>query len=396
MLLKETLKEVVELQKKELRLDESTTTRQLLGKIASDNQQIEIISGIRRCGKSTLLKQHMKKQNNFNYLNFEDPRIHGFDINDFQKLADIQKNNSNYYYDEIQNIDNWEKAIRNLHDNRQKIFITGSNASLLSKELGTKLTGRHITHELFPFSYQEFLEFKKKKKGEASLQEYLEKGGFPEFLKTEKTEILQELFRDIITRDITVRHNLKTDKQLKDLAIHLANNIGAYLTYNKLAQHFELGSTNTVIDYVAFLEDAYLIFTIPKFDYSTKKQAVNPKKPYLVDTGLVNAIATKSTKDFGKILENLVFLHLRRKTKNVFYYLNKQECDFIITKNGKPVKAIQVCWRLTEENKEREIKGLKEAMTTFKIIEGEIITLDQDDMLEGIHIVPAWKWLTDY
>lgn len=395
MLLKDAIKETVQLQKKELRLEETTVPRSLLKDIIGHSNHIEIISGIRRCGKSTLLKQLMKKEKSFNYLNFEDPRIHGFDLNDFQKLLEVYEDNANYYFDEIQTVENWEKFIRNLQDKNKKIFITGSNASLLSKELGTRLTGRHITHELFPFSYAEFLTFRKKKNNKESLQEYLAKGGFPEFLKSDKPEMLQELFRDIITRDITVRHNLKTDKNLKDLAVYLANNIGTLFSHNKLAKYFELGSTNTATSYVGFLEDSFLLFTLPKFDYSVKKQVINPKKTYFIDTALVKAISPKATNDEGRLLENAVFLHLRRKNKQIYYYANKYECDFVIALNGKPAQAIQTCLKLDEENKEREIKGLKEAMNTLKLNDGIIITLDQEDTLEGIKIIPAWKFLKE-
>ena len=293
-----------------------------------------------------------------------------------------------YFFDEIQNVPEWERFIRQKHDEGKKIIITGSNASLLSRELGTKLTGRHLTYELFPFSYKEMLKLKGKKESIKTLREYLNKGGFPEYLKYEKTEILQELLKDILARDIIVRHKLKDSKIIKELTIYLISNIGKEFSYNKLKEYFNTGSTNTIISYISFLEDSFVLFTVPRFDYSLKKQIINPKKIYAIDTGLIRANTTSFTLDDGRIIENAVFLHLRKKYKEIFYYKGNRECDFLIKEGTKITHAVQVCNILTEENKQREIEGLQEAMQKFNLKKGTIITMDQKDKIENVEIIP--------
>ena len=164
-------------------------------------------------------------------------------------------------------------------------------------------------------------------------------------------------------------------------------------SYNKLRQTFSVGSTNTVIDYVSYLEDSYLFFLVPKFDYSYKKSSVNPKKIYSVDVGLSDANSVSFSSDKGRILENIVFLSLRKENKDIFYFKEKHECDFIVSKNGEVLKAVQVCYNLTEENKDRELNGLKEAMEKLNVKEGIIVTFNQEDNLEGVKVIPAWKFV---
>lgn len=397
MTLKSTLRKVVKLQEKDLKEIDLGLKRELLPKIKLNLPHAIILSGVRRCGKSTLLKQIIKTVNNSHFINFEDQRLINFTINDFEKLDEIFKEDfeeSDYYFfDEIQNVAGWERYVRGRLDSRKKFIITGSNASLLSKELGSKLTGRHLTYELFPFSYTEMLRFKSKKPSLSSFQEYFNEGGFPEYLKYKKIEILQELLNDILMRDIVIRYKLRESKTIKELAIYLITNLGKEFSYNNLKNHFNLGSTNSVISYISYFEDSYLLFTIQKFDYSYKKQILNKKKVYSIDVGLSNANSASFSEDKGRILENIVFLHLRRKFKEVYYFKEKYECDFIIREKGKMTKAVQVCYELNEENKDRELFGLKEAMKKLNIKDGAIITFNQEDKIDGIKMIPAWKWL---
>ncbi len=398
MLLKETIRAIVQLQRGELERRDLGITREALSEIDSKSSHAIILSGIRRCGKSTLLRQLMEKQDKqWYYLNFEDPRLVNFSLADFEKLEQVFEEewgkSNDFFFDEIQNIPHWERYIRQLLDAGKKVAITGSNASLLSRELGTKLTGRHLTYEIFPFSYTEMLQFTKKKEKIASFQEYFERGGFPEFLRYHNVTMLQELLEDILTRDIIVRHGLKESKTIKELAIYLLTNSGKEFSYNQLAKVFLAGSTNTIVSYISHLEDSYLLFTITKFDYSYKKQLINPKKAYAVDVGLARANSLSFSSDAGRILENIVYLHLRRKYKTIHYYRKSKECDFIIVERGKPTHAIQVCYELTEENKERELAGLREAMSDLKI-NGTIITYNQEDKLGEIKVIPAWKWMS--
>ncbi|MEK6970901.1 MAG: ATP-binding protein [archaeon] len=401
MILKETLRAIVQIQRTSNAAADTGIERELREKIDIDLPFALVLSGIRRCGKSTLLRQLMKEAKQYYYFNFEDPRGTGFESSDFLKLDDIfteeYGRQNHYFFDEIQNIDKWELGVRYLLEQKKHVIITGSNASLLSKELGTRLTGRHLRFELFPFSYSEFLVFMKEKLAIQSFDEYLQKGGFPEFLKTNKSEALQELLSDLIARDIVVRHKLRTAKTIRDMAIFLLTNVGKEFSYTSLKKMFKLGSTNSVISFISYLEDSYLLFTIPKFEYSLKKQVVNPKKVYSIDNGLSNANSGSFSLDKGRMLENAVFLHLRRKNKDIYYFKQKHECDFVIKEKEKTLKAIQVCWELTEENKEREINGLTEALEALQLKNGLIITHHQEDVIETqgktIYIEPAWKWM---
>jgi uncharacterized protein len=365
--------------------------------VATDNDFVQVISGIRRCGKSTLLNFLISKYAKVCYLNFEDPRIINFEVADFYKLEEIlPKNVEAYFFDEIQNVSQWEVYVRQLHDYGKKVFITGSNASLLSKDLGTRLTGRYLNTELFPFSYQEFLVFEKKETSLQSLENYLKKGGFPEFLKTKNEEVLQNLFKDIVLRDIAIRHGIRNTKILVDIALFLLSNIGKETTYTSLKKAFQIGSTNTVIDYLTWLEDAYLLFFLQKFSWSAKSISVNPRKVYAIDNGLINANSLSFSQDKGRILENAVFVFLRNYGAKMYYFKEKNECDFVLFDKEKCTKALQVCYEINSDNKTREINGLLEAMHFFDLEEGFIITQNQKDVLQienkTIHLIPAFEY----
>jgi uncharacterized protein len=400
-MLKEDLREIVRFQRKELANLPVGISREAQKSIDTSTNHAVVLSGIRRCGKSTLLLQLLRKNKKFNYFNFDDPRASSFQLDDFEKLDEVFQEEvgacNHYFFDEIQNVSQWERFVRFLLDKKKKIVVTGSNASLLSRELGTRLTGRHLNYELFPFSYEEFLVFKKKKDSLKRFEEYLEMGGFPEFLESEQVKILQELFKNILFRDIVVRHNIRNSKVLQELAIYLLSNTGVEFTYNKLKEAFSLGSPNTVIDFISFLEDSYLLFTINKFDYSLKKQQVNPKKVYSIDNGLsrVNSVTFSDNK--GRMLENLVFQKLRRTFEEIYYFQDKKECDFVIKEKNKITQAIQVCFKVTKDNQQREVEGLLEALEKFKLSSGVIVTFDQKDKLtekgKEIFLIPVREWL---
>ena len=397
MLLKETHREIAISQKRELAYPEPFIKRNILKKADLDIPHTLIISGIRRCGKSTFLLQLMRKIRNAYYFNFEDPRTVNFELPDFEKLDSVFHEefgeSDHYFFDEIQNVQGWERFVRKMQDAGKKFIITGSNSSLMSMELGTKLTGRHVNFELFPFSFMEMLEFTSQERTLAAFNEYFLNGGFPEFLKYKKQEILHQLFTDILVRDIVARYNLRDSKVLKELAVYLYTNAAKEFSYNKLKQYFNLGSTNTVISYISYLEDSYLLFTIPKFDYSFKKQIVNPKKVYTIDTGLTRAISASFSADKGRVLENLIFLNLRKVYNDIFYFKEEKECDFLIRDRGKIINAIQVCYRMDTDNKEREISGLQAAMKKFNLKRGTIVTFDQEDKFGNIRVLPAWKYI---
>lgn len=403
MLLKKNIENAVISQKELFQKEERIIDRELINNIKLQNKFAIIISGIRRSGKSTLMKSITKQINSFYYLSFEDPRLSGFDLSDFEKLEDIFKHiygETNYYFfDEIQLIDKWEFYIRKLLDQNKFIIITGSNASLLSKELGTKLTGRNLRYELFPFSYGEFLSFSNKKEGLDSFNDYLINGGFPEYLLLKDPKILRNFVTDSLMRDIAIRHKIRNIKQLNELTIYLISNVSKEFSYNKLRKMLNFGSTNSVSKLIYFLEESYLLFSLSKFDYSLKKQSINPKKIYAIDTGLIIQNSQTFTDDLGKLLENLVFIHLKAKQNELFYFRETKECDFIVRQGTKIIKAYQVCYILDESNKNREIEGLIEALNKFKLNRGIILTLNQEDEFtienKKIIVMPVWKWLLE-
>lgn len=399
MILKDSLVRIVNSQKEGLQSVKNIVERNILSSIDLNPSFAIILTGIRRSGKSTLLKQLMKKLSVYNYFNFEDIRTANFETDDFLKLEDIFKANKTKYlfFDEIQNIKNWELFVRTALDKGNRIFITGSNATLMSRELGTKLTGRHLKYEVFPFSYNEFLKFKKLKDSDKSTAEYLIKGGFPEFLMSNNVQILQTLFEDILIRDIIMRHGIRNSKVLKSIATYMISNIGNLYTYSGIAKLFDIKSRISAQHFITYLEDSYLFFSVPMFSYSLKQQISNARKIYSIDNGFINANTLSFTEDKGKLLENLVYLTLRQSGNSVFYFKQKRECDFVVKKLNKIEDVIQVCYKINSENQKREFEGLFEAMEFFKLKEGMIITFNQDDKLiskdKTINIISLRKWL---
>jgi predicted AAA+ superfamily ATPase len=393
MLTEATLREVIQDLKKTKSLIKPIKRKK---EIPTNSKQVVVITGIRRCGKSTLLRQILKSEKKKIFLNFEDTRLEGFESADFKKVEQIadSENITWLAFDEIQNVDGWEKYIRSMHDNGFKILITGSNASMLSKELGTKLTGRNQQIELFPFNYPEYLLFKKEKAGYESFLAFLSNGGFPEYLAYTENEYLRNLLRDIVIRDVAVRRGIKNERVLLRLAMYLITNIGKEISYNSISKTLEIKSVRTTIDYCDYLQESYLMDFIPRFSFSIKQQLITPKKIYAIDTGMARTNSSSYSEDKGRMLENAIFLYLRQFTSDILYFKDdKSECDFLIRKNEKVIHAIQVCWQLTEDNLEREITVLKNAMKIAKVKNGIIITANQDDQFGEIKAIPAWKWM---
>jgi hypothetical protein len=211
--------------------------------------------------------------------------------------------------------------------------------------------------------------------------------------------ILQELFNDIIARDITVRYNLRNPKLVKELALYLLSNVGKEFSFQRLKKIYNLGSVNTVISLVGYYEDSYLLFTVPQFDFSLRNRLVNAKKVYAIDTGLIRANSASLSQDKGRMLENIVFIHLKRLGREVFYFKKNNECDFIARDENKKLSLYQVCFDLNEDNKDREINGMLAAMEYTKLKTGTILTLNQSDELEfeknKIGVMPVWQWLIE-
>lgn len=379
-----------------------------------------IITGARRCGKSTLafmLKDEVG-EDNFGYVNFEDERLlmNGEELNKtLEAIYSLKGDIDLLIFDEIQNIEHWEKFISRILPNK-KVVITGSNARLLSKELSTHLTGRHIDYVLFPFSFKEYLKWKdvepgihstkKRSKIKNYFEEYMKKGGFPLTYKKGKI-FLSENYEDIINRDILQRYNIKYTKTFKEMARYLISNSTGEITYNKLANSFEMKSPHTAKNYVSYLENAYLIFTLNRFSYKLKEQTSSPKKVYCIDTGIIEVIGFRFSEDRGKFLENLVAIELLRRTsKNkeleLYYWKNHQgrEVDFVVKDDEDVRKLIQVTHTSSEDRiKDREVKNLLKGSEELKCDELLVITKDYENReeIEGkdIKFTPAWKWLLE-
>lgn len=378
---------------------------------------VVIYKGVRRCGKSSFLNILQKSYKQFYFFNFDDDRISQFTIDDFETLhqvfVEVYGECDVFFFDEIQNIDGWEKFVNRLYNEGKKVYITGSNANMLSADLGTHLTGRNVEREMFPFSFREYLRLKKVKYDINNLDtrsvrstlkkrftEYMKSGGFPEYLLTGSDDYLRSLFSGILYRDIITKYNLvRNEKVLKELILYLYSNACKEFTFNSLKEYLELSNSKTVKDYVNAFKNAYLLFTIKKYDYSLKKQKRSPKKSYPIDTALARLMSFRFTEDLGRQLENVVFLQLKRMRKKIYYHRAKKgECDFIIKDKDKIKEAYQVCLLLDDpDTKKREIDGLLDAMKCYNLKQGYILTDDEEAEFEidgkTIIVKPVWEWL---
>jgi len=387
-------------QKSALEKQEMGMKRLLLPHLPKLHSHALVVSGIRRCGKSTLLRQFVQKQKKpYFYLNFDDIRLAAFSHVDFKLLDKVIADSGIklIFFDEIQSAEHWELYVRQKLDEGFQVVITGSNASLLSRELGTRLTGRHLTKELFPFSYKEFLGFFKLSVGPETLSDYLNKGGFPEYLKTGNDDILLQLQSDILHRDIAVRYGIRDVSSLRRLFVYLVSNPAQLFSPSKLISVAGVKSPTTLLEYISYLESSYLVQLLPCFAWSVKAQSLAQKKAYISDTGLIKTGSISFSGNLGALLENFVFNTLRSKTTDLFYFSAKNggECDFIVSPHEKP-SCIQVCWELTPDNQDREINGALAAMDFFNLDNGTIISFDTEDIIQTagkkIEVVPAWKF----
>jgi uncharacterized protein len=418
MISKEKIKQIVLNQKRRISIEKKTIERDLEKNILQflKDNRILILTGIRRSGKSTILSHLMDASKKFIYVNFEDEGFLDFEAKNFEELnevlIEIYGESKFYFFDEIQEIKNFESFVRRLQDDGKKIIITGSNASLLSKEFATKLTGRNKSFEVYPFSFKEFLRYrnfeyakddlsitKKKVKIKNFFEEYMKFGGMPEYLNLNDVEYLKNVYDNILYRDIVARYDIKREVALRELVLLLTQNMSNTFTYNSLKKSLKLSNAITVKEYIGYLKNSYLFFEIPKFSYSLKEQLISPKKIYLIDHSFQKVFGTTFSPNKGWILENIVFIELLRRKNKVFYYSKEGECDFVV-KGGERVKEVfQVCYELNSDNKDREIVGLIEAMDRVKLKKGFILTKDQEDefIVEGKKIIvkPVWKWVLE-
>lgn len=378
--------------------------------------EILIITGIRRCGKSVLLQQLRNKLSEQDFFfNFDDERLASFTVSDFQALQEcfyeLFGQQHTYYFDEIQNIPGWETFVRRLYNEGCKVIITGSNARMLSRELGTHLTGRYISVEIYPFSFVEYLKLINVHPVQADFyttagrsnllvqfKNYIENGGFPKYLQTHSPRYLSSLYESIIFRDVMARNALTNEKEIKELVFYLASNATRRITYSSLGKIIGIRHAETVKNYLEYIQQTYMIFQLMKYSPSVKVQILNPKKIYFIDNAIIGRIGFNATDNIGYKLENIVFLELKRRGYDLFYHSDKKECDFIVRQEAGITQAYQVTVSLSDtKTRKREISGLQEAMSTYGLSEGYIITIDEKETIqvdEGvIHIVPAWEWM---
>lgn len=376
-----------------------------------------VIKGVRRCGKSTMMKQLMETNfsDSYFYLNFDDERLAGFESTDFQTLLEtfieLYGDRRNLFMDEIQNVNGWELFVNRILRQGYRVFITGSNANLLSKELGTRLTGRHIDVELYPFSFVEFLKArnvryrrigKHSTSSRAILQRefmaYLHTGGMPEVVLGSNKSILSQLIADIVQKDIVGRYALRKSQELRVLLRFLISNAGNSVTHRSIMLNLGMKSANTVEKYISYAEETYLVFEVRKFERKLKKFDKNPKKVYCIDNGIIIRNSPAFGERDGALLENIVAVQLMRLGHEFFYYKGRDGCevDFIKPATG---EAIQVCYELNEKNEKREVKGLVEAARDLKMDKAIILTLDQEEEIiqDGVKIdvKPCWSWLLE-
>ena len=369
-----------------------------LNGVESFNSSGLFVLGVRGAGKSTYVRQLLSGRFSDPFLlNLEDPRLSGFKSKDFSRLDNLLfgRANESLAFDEIQAVDNWEAYIHLRQSEARNIVVAASTASIKHNGFGK---GFHI-REIFPFSYGEFLKVIHQDPSAETIQKYLKIGGFPEYVKTRSEEVLLRLFDDIIYKEIVVRQGIKQHDVFRQLAIHLISNFGRHYSLNNLKNLFGIGSVRSVADYIAHLEDSYLIYSVPKYCDSIKKQIAHPRKVYCVDTGLARVISISLNQDLDQQLENMVHLHLRRGQNTIYYYSELFECDFIVLRNGEPVSAIQVCYDLNQNNLVKELKGIESAMKDLNLNEGLIVTFDQEETFElknrQIRAIPAWKFLME-
>ena len=376
-----------------------------------------ILSGLRRVGKSTLLAQmaHRLGQDAFYYLNFEDDRFLGFqaeDANDlYQSLVELFGERKVFVVDEVQNVTGWEHFVRRFMEMEFKFYITGSNASLLSQELGSRLTGRYVPIELFPFSFHEFLEFRglpipnlqrmtTANKGllKSALDAYIQMGGIPDALKYPELPLLRTLYDDVLYRDIATRYHLDAVTTLKELAFFLMSNPANLVSFNKLKNQFRLGSVNTIKSYIEHMENSWLMFTLNQYDFSVKRQQIAPKKIYCIDSGLSNAVGFGFSSNTGKLLENLVFLAIRQQsTKEIYYYTTPGgfEVDFYLPEKQ---QLVQVTQNLDNPaTRARELRALADAVQSIKVKSALILSDANEDGFEvngvPVEVCSTAEWL---
>jgi predicted AAA+ superfamily ATPase len=323
------------------------------------------------------------------------------------------------FFDEVQHLHGWNRVLRTLHNRRRfKIIVSGSNSKLLSREVATELRGRYEDITMMPFSFREYLGYRGISFTPASLctaasgnivaafDDYIRHGGFPEVVmardESERRKLLQNYFKTIFYRDILDRYHIKARHVLDALMNDVLETYSGIFSITRFEKHLKdnglPGSKRTISNYLHYLQDAFFVIANDKFSYSPRRSIMNPKKVYLTDTGFA-ALGHPFAENRGGILENVVAIELFRREMELYYFKNRNECDFIAKQGPRPRHAIQVSWELTERNKRREVAGLADACKSFDLPSGLILTYAQEDEFDAkglrISVLPVWKWLLD-
>jgi len=429
---KHLLKSLIVFQKERFLAEKRLVKREVLTTLTKflDTREVIFISGIRRSGKSTLMSLIAKEilenrgtgRSNILFINFEDERFINFTSEDFEKLyqtyLEIENPSGKKYlfFDEIQNIDGWERWINRLNEFEDvKIFITGSNASLISSSISTSLTGRNRQIQNQTFSFKEYLwslglemeerDFylpEKIVEIKRAFENYIKLGGFPEVLKNRDITLAEQYFKDIIHRDVVSRYNIRNVKEIRELSLYLITNSGCLASYESLRNAIDAKNATTIKNFLTILEDVYLIRSLSLYDFSLKKQLYNPDKYYVNDIGFYYAVGFRFSENVGRVLETIVFQQLLRKGFDVYYWKTPKgsEVDFLVWLTNNRKEAIQVTYSLTQENLARETMGLISLNEQFGVVDKLILTYDEEKTIElangTVKILPVWKWLLGF
>lgn len=411
------IRDILLIQKRELekKLAEKFIERQVDYSLFN-NDLIKVIIGPRRAGKSFLGCCALNKMGSFGYVNFDDERLIG--IRDYDEIINgvnyVYNNPKNLLLDEAQNLDKWELFVNRLQRQGFNLFVTGSNSKLLSRELSTHLTGRHLLINLFPFSFAEFLKLENKEltgsEIKAKLPAYITYGGYPEpWVKgIDHREYLSTLFNSIVYKDIVKRFKVRLVAAAEDLAVYLISNIAKEFSYNTLSKVTRCKSAHTVEKYLNYLEEAFIFFRLNRFSFKLKEQISANKKIYCIDNGFIYAKAFKISQDIGRLYENAVAIKLKKDEldgrSRSYYWKNPQqeEVDFVVRQGLEITQLIQVCYDLNDiKTKSREKKALLKASQELKCDNLLIINEDYEGeenfewfgAAKKIKFIPLHKWL---
>lgn len=412
------IKDILVVQKRELEksLKEAYVER-AVKRVNLNTPLIKVIIGPRRAGKSFFAVHLLKEKGSFGYVNFDDERL--VEVKDYDEIVvsmnSVYGNPKFVLLDEIQNLPKWELFVNRLQRQGYNLVVTGSNAMLLSKELATHITGRHVLIQILPFSFREYLGFEGGELTSSEIRELLSQyvlyGGYPEPLvkKLDYKEYLSTLFSSVVYKDIVKRYSIRSPQGIENLALYLLSNISREYSYNSLKKLTNIKSAHTVEKYLSYLEEAFIFFSLTRFSYKIKEQLSSNKKVYCIDNGFVYSKVLKASQDSGRLYENVVANELKRRESSddikIYYWKNQQqeEVDFLVMGRGRVEQLVQVCFDPRDlKTKSREVRSLLKAGKELKCKNLLVVTenYEKEENAEWfgikgkIRFIPLWKWLS--